>query len=69
MHSEFVHMLVTNQMIVYKGMPHGPNRPKNIRAVLTHLDAWFSHYLFDGPELDSSIVGVPEEENSEEAEE
>lgn len=33
-------------MIIYKGIGHSPRNPKSLRAVRTHLNAWFSHYLF-----------------------
>ncbi|MBT5072224.1 MAG: S9 family peptidase [Kordiimonadaceae bacterium] len=59
-------MNVENHMIVYKGMPHGPRRPKTLRAVLTHLDAWFGHYLFGSPKPEFATVGIPEEEDEEE---
>lgn len=55
-------MNVENHMIVYKGMPHGPRRPKTLRAVQTHLDAWFGHYLFGSQKPEFATVGIPEEE-------
>ncbi len=60
---------VDNHMIVYKGMPHGPRTPKTLRAVQSHLDAWFGHYLFDRPAPDFATYGIPEEEDSDEEEE
>ena len=38
---------VESSFIIYKGMPHSPRRPNTLRGVITHLDEWFSHYLFD----------------------
>lgn len=58
---------VENHMIVYKGMPHGPRKPKTLRAVQSHLDAWFGHYLFDREKPEFSSYGIPEEEEESES--
>ncbi len=47
-------------MVVYKGMPHGPRTPKTLRAVRSHINAWFSHHLFGDAKPDFTTDGVPE---------
>ncbi len=50
-------------MVVYKGMGHGPGNPKSLMAVRTHLNAWFSHYLFEDEKPNFSTVGIPEKDD------
>lgn len=59
---------VDTTFLLYKGMAHGPRKPKTLRAVLTHVSQWFDHYLFDSsipnyvnPELSSSEESAGDE--------
>ncbi len=53
---------VETRMVVYNGMGHGPSTPKMRRAVMSHLDGWFRHHLFDAPKPDFIDPEVPEKE-------
>jgi dipeptidyl aminopeptidase/acylaminoacyl peptidase len=53
---------VENSFIIYKGMPHGPRRPDTLNGVITHLDEWFKHYLFDGAKPDFITPILPANE-------
>jgi dipeptidyl aminopeptidase/acylaminoacyl peptidase len=47
------------EMIVYKGFGHGINKPKAMRAVMSHNLAWFNHYLWNDPLPDFASPNVP----------
>jgi dipeptidyl aminopeptidase/acylaminoacyl peptidase len=47
------------EMVVYKGFGHGINKPKSMRAVMTHNLLWFNHYLFGEPLPDFSKPEIP----------
>jgi dipeptidyl aminopeptidase/acylaminoacyl peptidase len=47
------------EMVVYKGFGHGVNKPKSMRAVMTHNLQWFNHYLFGEPLPDFSKPVIP----------
>lgn len=47
------------EMVVYKGMPHGPTKPKLRRAIMQHNLAWFNHYIWDDPAPDFTQPEVP----------
>ena len=53
------------EMVVYKGFGHGINKPRSMRAVMTHNLQWFNHYLFGEPLPDFSKPEIPKkpEEN------
>ncbi len=54
------------EMVVYKGMPHGPNKPKLRRAIMEHNLAWFNHYIWGDPLPDFTRPEVPKKDKSEE---
>ncbi|MBL8292065.1 MAG: S9 family peptidase [Bryobacterales bacterium] len=47
------------EMVVYKGMPHGPTTPKLRRAIMQHNLAWFNHYIWGDPLPDFTRPDVP----------
>ncbi len=40
------------EMIVYKGFGHGINKPKSMRAVMSHNLEWFNHFIWGDPKPD-----------------
>ncbi len=51
------------EMVVYKGFGHGINKPKAMRAVMTHNLAWFNHYIFGDPKPDLARPDVPKKDS------
>jgi len=51
------------EMVVYKGFGHGINKPKAMRAVMTHNLAWFNHYIFGDPKPDLAHPDVPKKDS------
>ena len=50
------------EMVVYRGFGHGINKPRAMRAAMTHNLEWFNHYLFNGPKPDFTKPRLPSDE-------
>jgi dipeptidyl aminopeptidase/acylaminoacyl peptidase len=53
------------EMIVYKGFGHGINKPRAMRAVMTHNLEWFNHHLWGDAAPDFAAPAVPKKEEKE----
>lgn len=52
------------EMVVYKGFGHGINKPKAMRAVMSHNLEWFNHFLWNDPLPDFASPKVPKKESA-----
>ena len=50
------------EMIVYKGFGHGINKPRAMRAVMSHNLVWFNHYLWGDPLPDLANLPLPKKD-------
>ena len=53
---------VKTEMVVYKGFGHGINKPRAMRAVMTHNLVWFNHYLWGDPLSDLANLPLPKKD-------
>jgi dipeptidyl aminopeptidase/acylaminoacyl peptidase len=51
------------EMVVYKGFGHGINKPRAMRAVMTHNLQWFNHHLWGDPRPDFTAPDLPKKES------
>jgi dipeptidyl aminopeptidase/acylaminoacyl peptidase len=56
------------EMVVYKGFGHGINKPRAMRAVMTHNLVWFNHYLWGDPLPDLANLPLPKKDEKAESE-
>lgn len=53
---------VKTEMVVYKGFGHGINKPRAMRAVMTHNLVWFNHYLWGDALPDLANLPLPKKD-------
>ncbi len=53
---------VKTEMIVYKGFGHGINKPRAMRAVMSHNLVWFNHYLWGDALPDLANLPLPKKD-------
>ncbi len=53
---------VKAEMVVYKGFGHGINKPRAMRAVMTHNLVWFNHYLWGDQLPDLANLPLPKKD-------
>jgi len=53
---------VKTEMVVYKGFGHGINKPRAMRAVMTHNLVWFNHFLWGDQLPDLANLPLPKKD-------